>query len=165
MTACCQQTNQNAKSNKSVTANNSIQTYKFDTLAAINGCADVLLQKISKDRKYELLVELKVDSLPRQKEIEISRYSKYITITLNQYPKDNKYIDEICNDVIIMNQRPKKPIDFKAISGNLTITRYSDNDFIISAIIKNVIVKNNKGETIVLPFEKFTDLRVHWIGG
>ena len=165
MTTCCEQTNQNEKSNKSITANNSIQTFKFDTLADVSGCADVLLQKKSKDRKFELLVELKVDSLPKQKEIEILEYRKYITITLNQYPKDNKYIDEICNDVIVINQRPKTPIAFKAIGGSLTITRYSESDFIISAIIKNVMVKNSKGETIALQFEKFTDLRVHWMGG
>lgn len=165
VTAFSQQKNQKLKSKKSVFTNKSIQTYKFDTLATVIGCADILLQKISKDRKFELIVELSIDSLPKQKEIEISEYIKYITITLNQYPKDNQFIDGICSDIMIMNQRPKTPIVFKAISGSLTITRYSDNEDIISSIIKNVTVKNKKGETLTLPFECFKDLIVNWIGG
>jgi hypothetical protein len=167
ITACNQQkTNQSVQSNGNISAKNEfVKTYQFDTTATVSGCADVLLQKISKDLKYELLVELKLDGIQKRKEIEISEYLNYVTITFKEYPSDNEDISKICDDVVYREKMPKTPIDYYATSGNLIITRYPDKDNIISAVLKNMTVKNKKGEVVNLPFEKFTDLGVHWLGG
>src|SRR5258706_9393002 len=74
-------------------------SYKFDSNSIVNGCADVYLQKISKSLQYELLIDLTFDSIPKFKEIDISKYLRFIKIELNKYSKDNTYIDPICNDV------------------------------------------------------------------
>jgi hypothetical protein len=45
--------------------------YKFDDNANVYGCANVFLQKISSDWQYELMVELKFDSITKYTELKI----------------------------------------------------------------------------------------------
>jgi len=60
-------------------------SYKFDSTATVNGCSNIYLQKISKDLQYELMVEInQIDSLPKFKAFDLSKYSKFVTVYINK---------------------------------------------------------------------------------
>jgi hypothetical protein len=139
--------------------------HKFDSSATVNGCADVYLQKISRDLQFELLVELEFDSIPKFKEIDISKYSRFVHIYFNKYARGNKYVDPICNDAPYFPKEWKPPTKYSAVAGILTITYWSGKEFIVSVVTKNLVLQNKSNDTINIPFESFDKLRVHWIGG
>jgi hypothetical protein len=147
---------------KKVKSGNAI-TYKFDSNAAVNGCSNVLLQKISKDLQYELMISLAFDSIPKFKEIDISKYSQFISIYLNKYPPGNNYVHGVCDDVIYGTSKP--PVVYSAISGSLTISFWSETEAVVSVSTKDLVLKNKSGDEINIPFEFFSKLHVHWIGG
>ena len=148
-----------------ISSHSQTMTYKFDNNSTVNGCTNVYLQKISKDLQYELLIELEFDSIPKFKEIDINKYARFIKIYLNKYPKDNKYVDPICNDMIFLDKNAKPPVKYLAISGNLTITYFSDKEFIVSALTKKLQFQNKSKDKINIPFEFFEKLKVGWKGG
>ena len=139
--------------------------YKFDSSSIVRGCANVYLQKVSSDLQYELMIELQFDSIPKFNEIDIVRYSKFVKIYLNKYPKDNKYVDAICNDAPRFPKDWKLPTKYFAIAGSLTITHWAEKEFIVSALTKNLVLQDSTKEIISLPSETFKELTVHWIGG
>ena len=140
-------------------------TYKFDTTANVYGCSNILLQKISKDRQYELLIQIsQIDSLPKSKEFDLTLYSKFLTVYLNRYPKGNNYINHICNDVMIINTKTYKPNKYRAKKGTVLISNW-DDEFIISLLIKNVTLIDDLNKEIKLVSEQFTNLKVRWEGG
>ena len=139
--------------------------YNFDSSAFVNGCADVYLQKISKDLENELLIELKFDSIPKFKEIDISKYSNFIHVYFNKYSKGNEYVDQICNDVKYFSKDWKQPNKYSAVAGNLTITYWSEKEAVVSALTKNLVLEDSAKNKINIPHEIFDKLRVHWIGG
>jgi len=140
--------------------------YKFEIAADVYGCSNVSLQKISKNRQYELRIEInKIDSLPISKEFDLAKYSNYVTVYLNKYQKGNKDIRHICNDILIINNKVYKPEKFVAKSGKLFISQWNSKDFIVSLSLKNTILKDKLGKQIQLPFEQFSQLTVGWIGG
>ena len=137
--------------------------YSFDSSAQVNGCANIFLQKISKDLKYELEAQIIIDSLPKLQEFDITKYSKFVTVYLNIYPKGNKYIHGICDDVFL--ELSKTPIKYNAVSCSMTITKWDKKEQIISIVIKNAVVKSSVTGEIAIPLEYFSNLRVGWIGG
>lgn len=139
--------------------------YKFDTSSFASGCANVYLQKVSRDLQYELMIELEFDSIPKLTEIDIVKYSKFIKIYLNKYDIKNKYIDPICNDAPRFPKDWKQPAKYFAIAGSLTITYWSDKESTVSALTKNLVLQDSTKEIINLPSETFKELRVHWLGG
>lgn len=142
--------------------------YKFDVNTNVYGCAYVSLQKISKNQQYELYIEINhIDSLPVFKEFDLAKFSKYVKIYLNKYPKQNKHIDYICNDVIaiMIGEKIYKPDKFIAKQGTLFISQWNGKDFIISFSLKNAFLKDKLGKQIQLPFEQFSNLQVGWLGG
>ena len=168
--ACNEQTSTKVSSIQTDTSKLSLtpknQTlYKFDSSSFVSGCADVYLQKVSRDLQYELMIELEFDSIPKFTEIDVAKYSKFIKIYLNKYTKDNKYIDPICNDAPRFPKDWKQPTKYLAIAGSLTITSWSDKEFIISALTKNLVLQDSSKEIINIPIENFEKLRVHTYGG
>ena len=140
--------------------------YKFDIAADVSGCSSVSLQKISKNRHYELIIEINhIDSLPISKEFDLTKYPNYVTVYLNKYPKGNKYVRQICDDVLIVNKKVYNPDKFIANKGKLLISQWNGKDFIISLSLKNAILKDKLGKQMQLPFEQFSQLTVRWIGG
>ena len=142
--------------------------YKFDINANVYGCANILLQKISKNQQYELYIEINhIDSLPVFKEFDLANFSKYVKIYLNKYPKQNKHIDYICNDVIaiMIGEKAYKPDKFFAKQGTLFLSQWNGKKFVISFSLKNVSLKDKSGKEILLPFEQFDNLQVGWLGG
>lgn len=140
--------------------------YKFDIVADVYGCSNISLQKISKNRQYELIININhIDSLPLSKEFDLAKYSNYVTVYLNKYPKGNKYVREICSDILIINKKVYKPDKFVAKSGKLFISQWNGKDFIVSLSLKNTNLKDKLGKQIQLPFEQFSQLTVGWIGG
>ena len=142
-----------------------LNIYSFDSISIVSGCANVYLQKVSRDLQYELFIELEFDSLPKFTEIDIAKNSKFVKICLNKYTKDNKYIDPICNDAPRFPKDWKQPTKYFATSGSLTITYWSDKEFIVSALTKNLVLQDSTGEIINIPNEIFKELRVHTYGG
>ncbi len=169
--ACNEQTNNNVSSSSTndtskLSAHQEHQViYKFDSTSIVIGCADIYLQKISKDLQYELFIELTIDSIPKFTEIDVTKYSGFIKIHLNKYATDNKYVDPICNDVPSFPKDWKEPTKYFVTAGSLTITYWSDKDFIVSALTKNLVLQDSSKEIIHLPSETFTKLRVHTYGG
>ena len=139
--------------------------YRFDSNAIVNGCTNVYLQKISSDLQNELFIDLDFDRIPKYKELDITKYSKFIHISFNKYIKNNKYVDPVCNDAPRYPKDWQKPIKYIAIAGSLKIIYWSDNTDIVSATTTNLIVQDSSGHKIIIPYEMFEKLRVHWKGG
>ena len=140
-------------------------TYTFDKNAGTYCCTNVYFQKISKDLRYELMIEVKLDSIPKLQEIDITKYPKFITIYINKYEINNPNIYEICDDAPYYYKDAKPPTTFKAISGKFIISSISTKDHIISANIKNVILVDKSNNKIKLPSENFVNLFYGWMGG
>jgi hypothetical protein len=167
---CREQTNTKRSSIQADTSKLSVNRkyqsfYKFDNTSFVSGCADVYLQKISRDLQYELMIELEFDSIPKFTELDVAKYSKFVKIYLNKYGKDNKYIDPICNDMPSFPKDWKQPTKFFATAGSLTITYWSGKESIVSALTKNLILEDSTKKIIILPSETFKELKVHWRGG
>ncbi|WP_299291002.1 hypothetical protein [uncultured Mucilaginibacter sp.] len=140
--------------------------YEFDIAADVSGCSNVSLQKISKNRQYELIIEINhIDSLPISKEFDLAKYSNYVSIYLNKYPKGNKYIRQICDDVLIIYKRVYKPDRFIAKEGKIIISQWNGKDSVISLSINNASLKDKLGKQLKLPFEQFSQITVGWEGG
>lgn len=143
------------------------ETYHFDSSAQVNGCGMAYLQKISKDYGYELVLELKFDSIPKFREVNFDSSSKNIVVHLNKYLKGNTYINDICTDVArtIKGQRP--PVKYTAITGRLAITKEDRKNFPlkVSIVLKNVIVKDSSGHQLMLSKEEFKDVLIGWYAG
>lgn len=141
--------------------------YKFDSNAIVNGCGDVLLQKISNDKQYELVVTFSLDSLPKSAEIDIIKHAKFVSVYLNRYTMDNKHVQFICDDVLYKDRESKEPIKYEAINGALSISYLSDKKttFTISAETKNLVLKSPLNDTITIPSEQFTKVIVGWMAG
>ncbi len=140
------------------------ENYKFDSLAKVNGCGYVSLQKISKDLKYELIVYLKIDSLPINQELDIKKYSKFVKVYMNKYGKENKYINGICDDLIFNDPDAKEPIKYELFDG-IILVKNRTSKYKIFATLKNIILKNKSNETLFLSSEIFDSLFVGWVGG
>ena len=141
--------------------------YQFDSLAIVNGCGNVYLQKISKDYRYELIIELKFDSLPKHKQFNIFDFSSCVTITLNQYSKDNSLINGICNDAPVYIKDQKKPTKFIAFDGLITITNIEEkhSPFKVSITTTDLIFQDAHKQTFLLPKEEFKNILVGWYAG
>jgi hypothetical protein len=150
---------------KHLTSVSDEKIYRFDSSSFVSGCADVYFQKVSKDLQYELKIALDFDRIPKLKEIDINKYSKFIKIELSIYDKENKYVDPICNDAPRFPKDWKAPRKYLAISGTLTITYWSDKDHIVSAITRTLVLQSPTNDKISLPGETFNKLRVHTYGG
>ncbi len=139
--------------------------YKFDSTANVYGCSNVFLQKISKNWQYELMIEIsQIDSLPISKEFDLTNYSKYLTVYLNKYPKGNKYVHDICNDVFYANMKTYKPVKYKAKQGKILISKWN-SEFVISLQLEDLILIDNMHNEIKLASEQFCNLQVGWMGG
>jgi hypothetical protein len=142
-----------------------VNSFRFDSTAEVNGCADVLLQKISKDLQSELLIELQFDSIPKFKEIRIADYSKFVHIVFNKYATGNKYVDPICNDAKYFPKGWKQPNTYTAVEGNLMINYWEEKEHLVSALVKNLVVEDSAKNKITIPMEFFDRLRVYTYGG
>ncbi|UAY53633.1 hypothetical protein [Ferruginibacter albus] len=159
---------QTAKAKANIVNNLAIDnTYQFDSTAIVSGCGMVALQKISKDYRYELIIELILDSIPKYKQFSIVDFRDHIKITLNQYSKDNKLINDICTDTPVYSKDQKEPITFTAIEGLMTITNIDGkhSPFKISLTTNNLVFQNADKETFLLPKEEFKDVLVGWYAG
>ena len=105
-----------------------------------------------------------IDSLPKSLEFELTKYSKFLSVYLNKYPKGNNYVHDICNDVIYSNNKTYKPNKYIAKQGIVLITKWESN-YIISLQLKNIILNDSSQREIKLPSEQFSDLKVGWLGG
>jgi hypothetical protein len=137
--------------------------YQFDMNARVSGCANVLLQKVSRDLQNELLINLEFDNLPKSQWIDISKYSKSIYIHFNKYHKDNKYVEAICNDYL--PQSPKPLVKYVAVAGSLNIIYWSEKESVVCVMTRDLVVQDSSKNEMHLPFEFFNQLRVHWLGG
>lgn len=140
--------------------------YRFDSTARIYGCSNFLLQKISKDSQYELLISIiQIDSLPKQKEFDLTSYSKFVTVYLNIYPKSNNYVHEICNDALYMFKKALKPNIYLPKQATILINRWDNKEFIISLVLKNAVFIDQQGKQIKLESEQFREINIGLIPG
>jgi hypothetical protein len=137
--------------------------YQFHMNASVNGCGNVLLQKVSRDLQNELLIRLEFDKVPKFQWIDISKYSKSINIYFNIYDKDNKYVEAICNDYRLRSVKPM--VKYVAVQGSLNIIYWSDKESVVSVMTRNLVVQDSSKNELHLPFEFFNQLKVHWFGG
>ncbi len=151
------------KPNKKILENQNI--YKFDTTSKVNGCANAYLQKISNDLQYELFLELDFENIPKNTEIDIIKYPKFVNIYLNKYAKGNTYVVGICDDKIVFPKDWKKPTKYSLTSGKLTITEWLEDAKIVSALTKDLILQDSTKNTILIPSENFKKLKVSGRGG
>ncbi len=138
--------------------------YKFDSTASVNGCSNIYLQKISKDLQYELMVKInQIDSIPKFRNFDLSKYSKFITIYLSRYPIGNQYIMGICDDLVDPN-RVEKTDKYIAQKGTILISKWNGRTY-ISVILTNIVLKNRSNKKIKLPSEIFDQMAVGVNGG
>lgn len=139
-------------------------SYKFDSTATVNDCSNIYLQKISKDLQYELIVEInQIDSLPKFKAFDLSKYSKFVIVYINKYPFNNKYITGICDDLRPLT-KSTEPDKYISKQGIMLISKW-DGKFNISVILSNIALKDQSNREIKLPSEIFDQVIVGWKGG
>jgi len=137
------------------------KTYSFDKRVRVIACGHILLQKTSNNLRYELLIELKTDSLPLSTEFDMEKYADAVNIHLNVYPWHNRYVHALCNDVVL--RQAKKPTVYTGIKGYITINFWDKEKAIISLTLKTVLTVNGSGQKITLPEEHFDKIPIGWV--
>ena len=139
--------------------------YHFDTTAKIIGCGRAAFQKISNDWRYELTVEVLIDSVPKYRDLNVIKYSKFLKLFFIKYPNENNYVRQICTDVIYLDKHPKKPDIYQATQGTIEISKLDEKTFYITVNLKDVVFKNSSNQEINLPLEVFENILIGWKAG
>jgi len=144
-----------------------IKNYQFDSTSKLIGCGISIFyfQKISKNSQHELIIKInKIDSLPIKKEFVLNQYSKFINVYYNEYPEENKYINEICNDMRDLNKKPLPPNKYYLKTGKILI-EWDKSKMTISIQIKNILFEDHSKNQIHLGLENFKNINVGWSAG